>query len=143
MDIAYRDDPPEPAAYHALYASAGWDPAGRVTPGRLARALEATWCIVCAYDGERLVGSGRVISDGALHAFVTELIVLPEYRGRGIGTAILERLVARCEAQGLTDVQLFAARGAVGFYRNNGFVERPADAPGMQWRGPAPGGGGA
>ena len=78
-----------------------------------------------------MVGLGRLISDGALHAFVAEMIVTEAERGSGIGAEILSRLVAEARRRGVEDVQLFAARGRAGFYERNGFVARPGDRPGM------------
>ena len=74
---------------------------------------------------------GRLISDGALHAFVTELIVDEQARNTGLGARILARLVAESRARGVEDVQLFAAEGRAAFYERNGFAARPASAPGM------------
>jgi GNAT superfamily N-acetyltransferase len=88
---------------------------------------------VCAARDEagRLVGIGRLISDGALHAFVTEMIAVPAARGAGVGGEIIDRLVAESRRRGVDDVQLFAARGRAEFYERHGFVRRPTDGPGM------------
>ena len=77
---------------------------------------------------------GRLISDGALHAFVTELIVDEGARNAGVGARILARLVAESRARGVEDVQLFAADGRTAFYERNGFTARPASGPGMDVR---------
>lgn len=59
------------------------------------KAFRNSHTAVFAYDGGRLVGCGRALSDGALQAAVYDIAVLPEYQGIGIGrrivTAILER----------------------------------------------------
>jgi N-acetylglutamate synthase-like GNAT family acetyltransferase len=60
------------------------------------------------------------------------VIVLPELRGRGIGTQIVERLVARCREADVLQVQLFSARGKREFYERLGFAARPDDGPGME-----------
>jgi GNAT superfamily N-acetyltransferase len=62
------------------------------------------------------------------------MIVHPEYQGRGIGTQILHLLVDWCERAGIRDIQLFCARGKLKFYEKNGFIPRPEDAPGMQYK---------
>ena len=100
----------------------------------LNQALDNSWRVVAAYQGSALVGIGRLVSDGVLCAMIYDMIVKPSYRGRGIGTAILEKLVKKCKDSGLRDIQLFSARGKVSFYRKRGFVERFADAPGMMLR---------
>lgn len=121
--------PPTPDEFAALYASTGW---GQRSAQDLAAALEGSWVVCCARDeAGTLVGMGRLISDGALHAFVTELIVATEARGNGAGARILHALVEESRRRGVDDVQLFAARGRTAFYERNGFTPRPPDAPGM------------
>lgn len=133
--MAYElvNDPPEPAAFKALYDTTGWGPLDRDEAFYRA-SLEGSWASRSAFIDGRLVGYGRVISDGRLHAFITEMIILPEHQGRGIGQAILESLVSHCLAHGLTDIQLFCAKGKVGFYEASQFARRPEDAPGMQYK---------
>ncbi|MBB1195756.1 GNAT family N-acetyltransferase [Curtobacterium flaccumfaciens] len=99
---------------------------------RFERALSGSW-IVCTVrdDAGRLVGMGRLISDGALHAFVTEMIVTEEARGGGIGGQVLARLVDEARRRGVDDVQLFAARGRAEFYERHGFERRSESGPGM------------
>jgi GNAT superfamily N-acetyltransferase len=79
------------------------------------------------------VGFARVISDGHLHAFITEMIVRPEFQGKGIGTALLSSVLEACLSAGITDIQLFSARGKSSFYEQHGFVARPTEGPGMQF----------
>jgi GNAT superfamily N-acetyltransferase len=83
------------------------------------------------------VGTGLVLSDGAMHALIVDVIVLPEMRGHGVGTEIMKRLVARCREAGILQIQLFSARGKRGFYERLGFVARPDDGPGMELREPS------
>jgi GNAT superfamily N-acetyltransferase len=65
---------------------------------------------------------------------VYDMIVLPAYQGQGIGGVILDRLVEKCRAAGIRDIQLFCARGKRSFYEKRGFIARPDEAPGMQYR---------
>ena len=43
-----------------------------------------------AYDGERLVGCLRILTDGYFFGTITELLVLPEYQKQGVGSRLLE-----------------------------------------------------
>lgn len=133
MNWQLRDEAPAPEAFKALYDSTGWG-SGERPVADFARALAGSWACAAVYAGERLVGFGRVISDGCLHAYVNEMIVHPDWQSCGIGQALLQRLLARCEAAGIRDIQLFAARGKQAFYERQGFVARPVDAPGMQFQ---------
>jgi ribosomal protein S18 acetylase RimI-like enzyme len=131
--IDYRDTAPDAAAFKALYDSTGW---GDRPVEDFERALAGSWAQCAAWRGGQLLGFARVISDGCLHAYINEMIVLPEAQGLGIGRELMLRLLARCHAQGIRDIQLFAAAGKSGFYRGLGFELRPEQAPGMQFRGP-------
>jgi GNAT superfamily N-acetyltransferase len=134
MGITYRDERPESGEFLRLFDTTGWNDSYRLTENELANAVLNSWHTVSAYDAGRLVGFGRTICDGSVHALVLDMIVLPEYQGRGIGTAILDRLVDRCRTAGIRDVQLFCAKGKAPFYVKNGFSQRPEDAPGMERR---------
>lgn len=129
VSMDYSLSVPSATEFKALYDETGW---GDWTLERFEQALSGSW-IVCTVrdDVGRLVGMGRLISDGALHAFVTEMIVTEHARGAGIGGQILARLVDEARRRGVDDVQLFAARGRVEFYERHGFERRPENGPGM------------
>ena len=129
--ITYCNTLPEPGQFFRLFETTGWNIRYRLKQEDLARALENSWCVCSAYAGEELVGFGRVVSDGVLHAMIYEMIVLPAYQGMGIGANILSRLVQICKSANIRDIQLFCAEGKRGFYEKFGFEARPASAPGL------------
>lgn len=121
--------PPTVAEFAALRASTGWGP---VSADQLERGLAGSWLVATARDEDgTAVGVGRLVSDGGLHALVTELIVAEHLRGRGIGAELLAMLVRAARKAGVAGVHLFAAEGRAPFYERHGFVARPASAPGM------------
>jgi GNAT superfamily N-acetyltransferase len=134
--IEYLAQLPKPEEFEILFRSSGWTEAFAVPADRLAASLAHAWYAVCARRGGQIVGTGLVLSDGVLHALIVDVIVLPEMRGRGVGTEIMKRLVARCQEAGVLQVQLFSARGKRGFYERLGFEARPDDGPGMELREP-------
>lgn len=135
--IDYREMPPDAEGFLRLFETTGWDRDGRLTLASAGAALEHTRYAISAYDGGRLVGTGRIVGDGVLHALLADVIVDPAYRGQGIGSAIVARLVVECRRAHILDVQLFCAAGHRRFYERLGFVARPDEAPGMEL---APGG---
>jgi GNAT superfamily N-acetyltransferase len=135
MELQYRESLPDQHAYFALFESTGWNREYGLTPEELHAAAGRSWFLLTVYRQGRLIGTGRVVSDGVLHALIVDVIVLPECQGTGIGTAIMNRLIERCRAARIRDVQLFCARGKALFYRRLGFADRPADAPGMDFKG--------
>src|SRR5438552_17313330 len=101
----------------ALYRANGWSSAEK--PDLLHKALLASHSLVTAWDGPKLVGLGNAISDGYLVVYYPHLLVLPEYQGRGIGTELMRRLMARYE--GFHQHMLVADGRALNFYRKCGF----------------------
>lgn len=51
--------------------------------------------MVSVYSQNKLIGCGRVISDGYLHAFITEMIIHPHYQRQSIGEEILNKLIQK------------------------------------------------
>lgn len=134
MNIEYSDCKlPDPDSFLDLYQSTGWDKEGEKKKTQLCDSLTKSWYYISAFHEEKLVGFGRIISDGYLHSFITELIISPQYKGKGIGKQILEKLVHKSIKEGITDIQLFSAKGKMEFYIKSGFIKRPDEAQGMQY----------
>lgn len=134
MTIRYSDAKPAAADYHGLFATTGWNSYYRATVDDLARVLDHSWRTISAYEGDQLVGFGRLLCDGVMHAMIFDLIVHPRHQRKGIGAEVLRRLVAACDAAGIRDIQLFSAEGKVPFYLKRGFSLRPETSPGMERR---------
>lgn len=133
MSFEYRLGLPLMDAYWPLFLSTGWNSKYQAIPADLEKALKNSWFMVSAYEGERLVGFGRVVADIPLHAMIYDLIVDPHFQKQGIGSAILDRLVQKCLDHNIVDIQLFSAVGKKAFYEKHGFTARPEDGPGMQY----------
>lgn len=73
---------------------------------------------VLAWVDARPVATGRLLSSG----HVGRMAVLAEFRGRGIGAAVLRMLIALARKAGLAEVFLNAQVQAAGFYRAHGFI---------------------
>jgi GNAT superfamily N-acetyltransferase len=104
-------------------ASSYW--AQRIPADTVAKSLQHSLCFALL-DGERQIGFARVISDRATIAYVGDVFVLPEYRGRGLGTWLMECVLGHPELQGLRR-WLLATRDAHGLYEKFGFtpLKRP------------------
>lgn len=72
----------------------------------VARAVANSLC-VGAYDDEVQVGFARVITDRATFAYLADVFVLEEHRGRGLAQQMLEALEDHPELQGLRRWALF------------------------------------
>jgi ribosomal protein S18 acetylase RimI-like enzyme len=87
------------------------------TPERHLEVLRGSDFVVFARDGDggRVVGFVTAISDGVLSALIPLLEVLPEYRGRGIGSELVRRMLVRLESFAMVD--LVCDPELVPFYR--------------------------
>jgi GNAT superfamily N-acetyltransferase len=132
MTITLREQLPDKYEYFTLFDTTGWNKVYQASPDELETTNKNSWLVISAYDENKLVGFGRVVTDFVLHAMIYDMIVLPDYQGMGIGTMIIEALVTRCKEQGIRDIQLFCAKGKRTFYERNGFEVRAEDSPGMQ-----------
>ena len=115
----HYSDTREPAleSILALYRANVWSSAEK--PDLLHKALLGSHSLVSAWDTAKLIGLGNAISDGHLVVYYPHLLVLPEYQGRGIGTELMRRLMARYE--GFHQHMLVADGRALDFYRKCGF----------------------
>lgn len=97
---------------------AHWD----FTPpeGTLLTMLKQSTAVILARDraSSKICGYVAALSDGVACGYVSALEVRPEFRGRGIGTALLSRMTDRLDVFG---VYLSCAPSMLEFYRSRGF----------------------
>jgi N-acetylglutamate synthase-like GNAT family acetyltransferase len=130
--LIYKTSLPGQQVFYELFTTTNWNDKYQLNALQLFQALKNSWFLVSAYENENLVGFGRIICDGVVHALILDLIVHPDFQDKGIGGAVLEKLVAKCKEHNIHDIQLFCAKGYTGFYEKRGFRKRPDDAPGME-----------
>lgn len=73
---------------------------------------------VLAFAGEHPVGTGRITATG----HIGRVAVLKEYRGSGVGSAIIAALTEHAARRGLQCVYLNSQKSSAGFYEALGFV---------------------
>ncbi len=82
------------------------------------KAFNNSSCVVFAFDGNRLIGFARAISDGVYQAALYDMAVHPDYQGKGIGKTIVERVKEKLSG---FNIVLYASPGKEDFYRRLGF----------------------
>lgn len=75
-----------------LYDSVGWSNYTS-NPSMLSNAYKHSLKILGAYDADKLVGIIRVVGDGYSMVYIQDIIVLPDYQRKGIGTLLLEKIL--------------------------------------------------
>jgi GNAT superfamily N-acetyltransferase len=83
------------------------------------RSIENSLCFGL-YHGRSQVGFARVVTDKSTFAYLGDVFVLEDFRGRGLGKWLLERIVGHPELQGLRRF-ILATRDAHGLYEQFGY----------------------
>ena len=118
----------DPALLIRLYDCASWAKA-RI-PDDVKDMLAHTDLTISVWDGPKLVGFGRVLTDYVYRASIWDVIVDPAYQGQDIGTKIMERILHH---PALRRVELFwlNTRDKQAFYEKLGFSSN--EQTGMVW----------
>ena len=61
---------------------------------KVRRSFENSDVVCFAFDGPKLVGSSRALSDFEYHATIYDVAVHPAYQRRGIGTQIMDEVLS-------------------------------------------------
>ena len=111
----------DPAEVLPLYESAGWINYTR-NPEMLRRAFAGSLCVLCAREEGALIGLIRAVGDGESALLVQDLLVRPEFRRRGVGTALMRALLARYPDTYQTVLFTDRTETTLAFYRSLGFI---------------------
>ena len=104
-----------------LYQSVGWtNYLERISI--LEEAYANSLCVIGAYDNEKLVGIIRAIGDGQTIVFVQDIIVLPEYQRKGIGTKLLKAVMDKFHDVYQMELLTDNTEKTKAFYRSVGFT---------------------
>jgi len=112
----YDDSGLDWAELSELYRKA---PLGEKSPEDLATVFVNSRFKCFVYANDELVGVGRALADGLDCSYIADVAVHPDFQGRGLGTAIIEKLVEL--SGGHKKIILYANPGTEGFYRAIGF----------------------
>ncbi|HEV3046728.1 MAG TPA: GNAT family N-acetyltransferase [Solirubrobacteraceae bacterium] len=121
------DDPRrvDVAAVHAYIGGESYWGRGR-SADLTERAIRGSDRVLGLYHAGRQVGFARAITDGAIMAYLADVYVLPEHRGRGLGLELVREIV---EGGGANVRWMLHTADAQGLYAKLGFLASPANPP--------------
>ena len=108
-----------------LYEAVGWTNY-TTRPERLRAGYAGSLAVWGAFEGENLVGVVRVVGDGATIVFVQDLIVVPSYQRRGIGTQLMYAVMHRFSDVYQMELLTDDGSGACTLYERLGFARSDA-----------------
>ena len=131
IDYTFLETPSllEIARLTELYRQAGWWTDDGDNPVLVAGIVAGSHCFLVARQADHIVAMGRAISDRVSDAYIQDVTVDPAFRGRGIGSRMVETLAARLEADGIGWIGLIAERKTDPFYRPLGFSPMADSVP--------------
>ena len=129
-EYVLAERPPTVEEYHRLREAVGWE---SVDVAAMEVGLHNALFSVCAICKDEVIGCGRVVGDGGIYFYIQDIIVLPEFQGRGLGRRIMDAVMSylSSHAHPKAFIGLMAAKGTDRFYEKYGFAERPPGRPGM------------
>ncbi|MBO6115621.1 MAG: GNAT family N-acetyltransferase [Ruminococcus sp.] len=93
-------------------------------------AMEHTLFRVSVFDGDTIVAMARMIGDMGLDYYIKDVIVRPEYQGKGIGRMLITELLKFIEENGVSGTEIFvelcAMPDKISFYEKFGFDSNEA-----------------
>ncbi len=102
-----------------LYEELGWNKL-KLSKEDLEKMCKQSWFIVYAYYEDKLIATGRIISDGVITGLICGVGVQPHYQSQGIGKSIIELLVEKCKEEGII-AQLMCNDSLEKYYEKFGF----------------------
>lgn len=111
--------------FNYLYDAVGW---GHYDEEISAHALDNTMYSISVYDDEKIIGYGRLVGDGICFIYIHDVMVIPEYQSKKIGTQIMILLIKKIKKIKKENpdarVYLGASKGKENFYKKFGFITR-------------------
>ena len=104
----------------SLYRSVGWTNYTD-NPDMLKNAYANSLKILGAYADGRLLGIIRAVGDGCSIVFIQDLLVFPEYQHKGIGTALISRILALYQTVYQKSLLTDSTEKTIQFYQSAGF----------------------
>ena len=111
--------------FNELYDAVGW---GAYDDEVSEIALKNTMYSVSIYEDENIIGYGRLIGDGIVFLYIHDIMVKPEFQGKGIGKTIMNKLLDKVnelrKINPYLRTYLGASKGKEEFYKKCGFITR-------------------
>jgi predicted N-acetyltransferase YhbS len=104
-----------------------WD----VSDSEFETIFKSSALTLVAYDGDKPIATARVISDNVVYALIVDVLVLPELRGKGIGSKLIEQIFSFSKKADLKMIKLLSTPEGKSLYDKFGFKTRSLDEPGM------------
>lgn len=123
--IEYKEKVPTSIEYNYVTNAVGW---GTREDNIVEIALNNSLYSICAYENNNIIGYGRIIGDKTIFLYIQDIMVIPEYQHKKVGTTIMKKILEKInEFKKINPnirIYLGAAQGKEEFYKKFGFITR-------------------
>ncbi len=106
-----------PEAMADLRESVGWNRMEK----EYGNPLMTSFFHIAVYDEDQLVGYVDSVSNGVTDAYIQDLIVRPDYQGKGIGTDLMKKMIASLKEKHIYMISVIFEESLKPFYDRFGF----------------------
>nr|QCI06379.1 hypothetical protein [Dictyurus purpurascens] len=104
---------------------------------KVKKAIDNSFLIVCLFyykkNQKELIGFARATSDEAFNATIWDVVIHPEFQGKGLGKELMNQIIKELRYYDISTITLFADPQVVKFYKHLGFIIDPDGVKGMFW----------
>ena len=86
-----------------------------------AKSLKNSYFYICCYEDTKLIGFLDVVSNESTDAYIQDVIVNPEYQGKGIGTKLMNMAIDKLREDNIYIISVIFEEVLMGFYKKFGF----------------------
>lgn len=122
MEHTVKENSLTPGEFISLFRSAGWN---APCEEQVAEALRNSLAVFSVHCGGAAVAMARIVGDGSMTFFIKDVVVSPEFQGKGLGKllmSVVEDYITRQLQPGwAASAELMSAAGKEDFYRKCGY----------------------
>lgn len=107
----------EPEDIASLREAVGWNRMEQ----EFCNPVLTSYCHISAYEGRKLIGYIDSVSNGVTDAYIQDLMVHPKFQGKGIGTELMNRMIAYMKKKHIYMVSVIFEEELKTFYERFGF----------------------
>lgn len=125
MELKFIEKAPTTTEFNYLTNSVGWGIRKDII---VEEALKNTLYSLCVYDNEKIIGYARIIGDKSIFLYIQDVMVIPKYQNKKIGTQIMKKILEKINNYKKLNpnirTYLGASKGKEKFYEKFGFKTR-------------------
>ena len=85
--------------------------------------LMTSYCHITVYENDELIGYIDCVSNGVTDAYIQDLMVHPDYQGKGVGTDLMNKMISHLKEKSIYMISVVFEESLKPFYNKFGFYD--------------------